>query len=673
MTPASKTPVRYRVFLSYSHSDNRDLGRQWANWLKHEIENYRVPPHIVERHAKVGDPIPERLAPVFRDEDCMGAGAQLGKQIFHALQRSEWLICLCSPRSAQSWWVNAELRDFKRMGKCDRILGLVIEGHPKAREGDGKGAGVRPTEECLPPRLRRGRPHPIRSRPDGTPAVDWSTRIEPNWADVRLPKTRAQGYTSAGTYSDALKTDGRTPEHQIATLAEAYEQQLRRAVLKLIAGILGEEPEELEQCDDQLRRQEAEAYAEAQVRAKVRARRIALGVSVLAAAACGAGGFAFHQRRQALAEKVKAESAAAEARKSRDEASAWGDMAFVTLVARLPNVLQAEEYGTLNALVAQLGKLKQNAPPKAIMRLNLVFEAVRHQYLAAQSEAAGKFDLAAAHHDQRLKNLINLTESEFGDSEIIEKQIASALFSLAGSASRLGDFGRATAALKRAVETELHIQSIEISDLSRRFTFSRMSQNVAMRMYAAHEMKYAADAFEVESSLLKSAYSNGDGSLDGRVRLARAIENRGRCVLALGKRSEALLLQRESLAMLEDALKHVEEGSADTSTKALVLNRIAWSVATTPHEQLGDAGRALTLATEACQLTRNSNPDYLDTLAATHAASGDFAAAAKIQADAIARYRELSPTREAPQIADEHQKSYLTHSVWQQIAPEGAF
>lgn len=56
-------------------------------------------------------------------------------------------------------------------------------------------------------------------------------------------------------------------------------------------------------------------------------------------------------------------------------------------------------------------------------------------------------------------------------------------------------------------------------------------------------------------------------------------------------------------------------------------NDFAWLLATTTDDSIRDGGRAVELATRACELTRERNADYLDTLAAALAQTGDFAGA----------------------------------------------
>lgn len=187
----SEQDCRYWAFISYSHQD-----RAWGNWLHRAIETYRVPRRLVGRKTAMGT-IPRRLFPVFCDRDELPSAANLGDAINESLQASRFQLVICSPRAAQSKWVNAEVRYFKSLGRESRVLCVIVDGEPGAAE-----------RECFPETLR----HAVHS--DGTLGAP----VELIAADAR-----ASG-------------DGR--EH---------------AKLKLIAGMLGVGFDELKQREQQRR------------------------------------------------------------------------------------------------------------------------------------------------------------------------------------------------------------------------------------------------------------------------------------------------------------------------------------------------------------------------------------------------------------------------------------
>lgn len=72
----------------------------------------------------------------------------LEDKLHEELERSKYLIVICSPNSANSGWVDREIMHFTRLGRNDRIIPFIVSGTPNA---------VRPDEECFTPSLRSGR------------------------------------------------------------------------------------------------------------------------------------------------------------------------------------------------------------------------------------------------------------------------------------------------------------------------------------------------------------------------------------------------------------------------------------------------------------------------------------------------------------------------------------
>lgn len=135
--------ARYWAFLSYSHADRRIAER-----LHRALENYRIPRRLVHRNGPLGM-VPERLSPIFRDRDELTASGRIGAQVEVALARSRALIVLCSPASAQSPWVDAEVAAFERNHPERQILCVLVDGEPSASRIAQTAA-----RECLPPSLR---------------------------------------------------------------------------------------------------------------------------------------------------------------------------------------------------------------------------------------------------------------------------------------------------------------------------------------------------------------------------------------------------------------------------------------------------------------------------------------------------------------------------------------
>ena len=178
-------PRTFRAFISYRHADNAEEGRRWAYWLQNELERYQVPRDLIGRRNSFGEPVPENLYPIFRDEEEMRAGLDLDELIADGLARSDWLIVLCSPRSAASRYVRREIVQFKLLGKAERILPVIIEGEPGAAERNHSRPRIDAGSECFPRLLRRGVPVEGKKDDRGRVLIDWRGKPELLAADLR--------------------------------------------------------------------------------------------------------------------------------------------------------------------------------------------------------------------------------------------------------------------------------------------------------------------------------------------------------------------------------------------------------------------------------------------------------------------------------------------------------
>src|ERR1700756_4516700 len=110
---AEATQFKYRAFLNYSQRDEA-----WGKWLHTALEGYRIDKDLIGRETPVGR-VPKTLRPIFRDRNDFSAGHSLNDQTVAALERSQFLIVVCSPNAAKSPYVNEEVRRFKALGRTD--------------------------------------------------------------------------------------------------------------------------------------------------------------------------------------------------------------------------------------------------------------------------------------------------------------------------------------------------------------------------------------------------------------------------------------------------------------------------------------------------------------------------------------------------------------------------
>ena len=105
------------AFISYSHKDEHI-----AKWLQRKLESYKLPSEI---HNEYEDS--RYLRPIFRDKTDLTVGV-LSNEIRDNLYHSKYLIVICSPNSAQSTWVNSEVKTFIEWGRLENIILFAIEG-----------------------------------------------------------------------------------------------------------------------------------------------------------------------------------------------------------------------------------------------------------------------------------------------------------------------------------------------------------------------------------------------------------------------------------------------------------------------------------------------------------------------------------------------------------------
>ena len=124
------------------------MDSELAKWLQHEFEYYELPSKLFEERKDLHrEDLPDSFRPVFRDEDEL-SGGELKPQISEALADSEYLIVVCSPNSAQSVYVDSEIKEFISLSQENkrRIFPFIVDGKPHQDEDNKE-------RECFPKTL----------------------------------------------------------------------------------------------------------------------------------------------------------------------------------------------------------------------------------------------------------------------------------------------------------------------------------------------------------------------------------------------------------------------------------------------------------------------------------------------------------------------------------------
>lgn len=137
------TSFDYSAFISYKREDEK-----WAVWLQNRLERYSIPASVRKEIPR----LPKHIDPVFRDETDLGGGG-LTASIHNELERSHFLIVICSPRSAASDWVGKEIKYFKDdLGREDLIIPFIIDGIPHCEDK---------SKECFHPIFKDFKDEPL--------------------------------------------------------------------------------------------------------------------------------------------------------------------------------------------------------------------------------------------------------------------------------------------------------------------------------------------------------------------------------------------------------------------------------------------------------------------------------------------------------------------------------
>lgn len=150
----------YDAFISYRHTE---LDKFVAENLHKEMETFKPPKSIL----KTGKTSRSRIERVFRDKDELPLASNLEDPIISALEQSEYLIVICSPRLKESMWCKREIETFIAFHGREKVFAVLVEGEP---------------EESFPEELLYVEEEI--TNPDGTTEIKKKS-VEPLAADVR--------------------------------------------------------------------------------------------------------------------------------------------------------------------------------------------------------------------------------------------------------------------------------------------------------------------------------------------------------------------------------------------------------------------------------------------------------------------------------------------------------
>lgn len=209
--PGQESAQVIRCLVCHDSSD-----AEWAAWFERELRSYRIPRKLVGRENRRGEVIPDSLgsAHALCCEDA-------SEETRGLLASAECIVVICSPAATQSRGLAGAIRQFKALGRAERIIAAVVGGVP------GAAAMGRPHEECFPLELRHevGADGEILDKPAEPLAADFRVDgLHPGWFDTRA-------------FLSALRAGGH-PAESAAEMSERQAQRVHLMRLKVIAGML---------------------------------------------------------------------------------------------------------------------------------------------------------------------------------------------------------------------------------------------------------------------------------------------------------------------------------------------------------------------------------------------------------------------------------------------------
>lgn len=113
--------MKYDAFISYRHLE-KDM--YVAKRVHRALETAKIPRKIQKEIGR------KKIDRVFRDQEELPIGSDLGSNIEAALSEAKYLVVICSPETKNSYWVMKEIDTFISMHGRENILAVLVDGEP---------------------------------------------------------------------------------------------------------------------------------------------------------------------------------------------------------------------------------------------------------------------------------------------------------------------------------------------------------------------------------------------------------------------------------------------------------------------------------------------------------------------------------------------------------------
>lgn len=118
---------KYDAFISYRHVMPDEFVAQQVH---RQLENFKLPKNITKKLLEKDPNARTKITRVFRDQEELPLASNLADPIVEALNDSEYLIVICSPRLKDSIWCQKEIDTFISLRGKEHILAVLAEGEP---------------------------------------------------------------------------------------------------------------------------------------------------------------------------------------------------------------------------------------------------------------------------------------------------------------------------------------------------------------------------------------------------------------------------------------------------------------------------------------------------------------------------------------------------------------